>query len=86
MTGRTDDRGIVLLVVLWTLALLALMSAAITGTGRREAGLGIALRSAATARAGAEAALNETLYDLVTGRRRVDGVTRRVPTPPEKRS
>lgn len=79
MTGRNGDRGIVLLVVLWTLALLALMSAAITGTGRREAGLGIALRSAAAARAGAEAALYETLYDLVTGRRRADGVTRRLP-------
>jgi general secretion pathway protein K len=79
MTGRNGDRGIVLLVVLWTLALLALMSAAITGTGRREAGLGIALRSAAAARAGAEAALHETLYNLVTGRRRADGVTQRLP-------
>ncbi len=79
MTGRNGERGIVLLVVLWTLALLALMSAAITGTGRRQAGLGIALRSAAAARAGAEAALNETLYDLATGRRRADGVTKRFP-------
>ena len=79
MTRRDGERGIVLLVVLWTLALLALMSAAITGTGRREAGLGVALRSAAAARAGAEAALHETLYGLVTGRRRVDGVTQRIP-------
>ncbi len=79
MTSRKGDRGIVLLVVLWTLALLALMSAAITGTGRREAGLGIALRSAAVARAGAEAALHQTLYDLATGRQRADGVTRRLP-------
>lgn len=79
MTARIGDRGVVLLVVLWTLALLALLSAAITGTGRREAGLGIALRSAATARAAAETALNETLYDLVTGRRRADGITQRVP-------
>ena len=79
MTGRAGDRGAVLLVVLWTLALLALLSAAITGTGRREAGLGAALRSAATARAGAEAALHETLYDLLTGRCGADGVSRRLP-------
>ena len=80
MTGRAGgDRGVVLLVVLWTLALLALLSAAITGTGRREAGLGLALRSAAAARAAAEAALHETLYDLLTGRRQADGAARRLP-------
>lgn len=79
MTRRDGDRGVVLLVVLWTLALLALLSAAITGVGRREAGLSIALRSAAMARAAAEAALHETLYDLLTGRRQVDGAARRMP-------
>jgi general secretion pathway protein K len=80
MTARpAGDRGIVLVVVLWTLALLTLLASTIAGTGRREAELGAALRAAAGARAAADAALHETLYDLLTGRLGADGVARRRP-------
>ena len=70
------ERGFVLLLVLWTLALLALIGTQVTATGHSEAQIAGNLRAEAVAEAAADAAVDETALHLLDGSRdrwRADG-------------
>ena len=74
MSASARDRGFALVIVLWTLGILALLGAVVTGAGRQEARLAAALRTGDAARAAAEAALQQTCFELLAGRTAADGV------------
>ena len=61
------DRGFALLLVLWTMALLSLLAAQVTGAGRAETRLAAALREGAQLEAAADAAANETIWHMLDG-------------------
>jgi general secretion pathway protein K len=61
------ERGFALLIVLWTMVLLALLSAQITGAGRSEAQVAAALRNAAQLEAAADGAVEETIWHMLDG-------------------
>ena len=63
----SGDQGFALLIVLWTMVLLALLSAQITGAGRAEAQLAAALRNAAQLEAAADGAVDETIWHMLDG-------------------
>ena len=65
-TTRREE-GFALLLVLWTMALLSLLAAQVTGAGRAETGLAAALRSAAQLRESADGAVNETIWHMFDG-------------------
>ena len=79
MSPGRREHGFALVIVLWTLGLLALLGAAVTATGRQEARLATALRNADAARNAAEAALNQTCFELLAGRILADGVPHVLP-------
>ncbi len=61
------QRGFALLIVLWTMVMLALLSTQITGAGRSEAQLAAALRNAAQLQAAADGAIDETIWHILDG-------------------
>jgi general secretion pathway protein K len=56
-----------LLLVLWTMALLALLGAQVTGAGRAETQLAAALREGAQLQAAADGATYETIWHMLDG-------------------
>jgi general secretion pathway protein K len=66
-SGRRRDRGFALLIVLWTVALLALLTSGLTASGRGEAKLAENLRDAALAEAAADGAAQEAIFRLTSG-------------------
>jgi general secretion pathway protein K len=82
--GTARQRGFALLIVLWSMALLALIGTRITAAGRGEAQLAINLRSGAVAEAAADAAVYEALYHFMDGSSAhwpADGRARRLKLP-----
>ena len=78
------ERGFALLLVLWTLPVLALLVAGLAAAGRREALIARNLRNAAMLEAAAEGALHEAAFRLLDPSERgwkADGATRRLPLP-----
>ena len=76
--------GFALLVVLWSLALLALLGTHVTATGRAEVQLAANLRGAAAAEAAADGALHQAIFHLLDPsprRWRPDGVPREIASP-----
>ena len=74
------QRGFALLVVLWSMALLALLGAQLTGAGRTEAQIARNLRASAGVEAAADGAVQEAIFHLLaSGEARwgADGVVRR---------
>ncbi|MDO9711568.1 type II secretion system minor pseudopilin [Paracraurococcus lichenis] len=61
------ERGFALVVVLWSMALLALLGARVVATGRGELALAANLRTAAAAEALADGALYEAIFHLLAG-------------------
>jgi len=61
------EHGFALLLVLWTMALLALLGAQVTGAGRAETRLATALRSGAQLEAAADGAIYETIWHMLDG-------------------
>ncbi len=61
------ERGFALLIVLWTLVLLALLTAQVTGAGRSEAVMATALRQSAQLQQAADGAVYETIYHMLNG-------------------
>lgn len=63
--GRNGERGFALLIVLWAVALLALIGTRLTAGGRTEAQLASNLRAAAVAEAAADGAVHEAAFHLL---------------------
>jgi general secretion pathway protein K len=61
------DCGFALLIVLWSLALLALLGALVTGAGRTETRLAYALRRGAQLQEAADGAIYETIWHMLDG-------------------
>jgi general secretion pathway protein K len=61
------ERGFALLIVLWAMALLALLGAQVTGAGRAETRLATALRSNAQLQEAADGAIYETIWHMLDG-------------------
>ena len=61
----SGDRGFALLLVLWTMVLLALIATRIAAAGRAEAQLAANLRDAAVAQAAADGAVQEVVFHLL---------------------
>lgn len=64
-SGRRREAGFALLIVLWSLALLALIGVRLAATGRSQVQLAGNLQAAARAEAAADAALHEALFRLL---------------------
>lgn len=81
--GRTRrQRGFALLVVLWSVALLALIGTRLTGAARTEAQIARNQVSAATAELAADGAVRQALFQLLASgdaRWPPDGMSRRLP-------
>ena len=79
--GATPRGGFALLVVLWTVALLALLGTHITATARQAASLSLLLHGAARAGALADGLVDEAIFRLLDPSPRgwtADGVPRQV--------
>jgi general secretion pathway protein K len=61
------DAGYALLIVLWTMVLLALLAAQVTGAGRAESHTAAALRQSAALEAAADGAIYETIWHMLDG-------------------
>jgi len=59
---KSRDQGFALLIVLWTMVLLALLVTGITGTGRSEAQLATNLRANAQLQAAADGAVYDVIF------------------------
>lgn len=70
---RAGERGFALLIVLWTLALLALMTAQLTSVGRSETQVAANLRSQAMLEAAADGGVAEAAFRVVQGAWAADG-------------
>jgi general secretion pathway protein K len=84
MVEGRRQAGFALLIVLWTMALLALVGMQIASSGRSEAQLAGNLRAAAAAGAAADGAVYEAVFHLVDGSERhwvADGRTYSVDGP-----
>ena len=78
------EGGFALLIVLWSLALLALLGTHVTATGRTETQLAANLRGAAAAEAAADGALYQAIFHLLDPSPRrwpADGVPREMALP-----
>jgi general secretion pathway protein K len=77
LTSQAPPRqpGFALLVVLWTLGLLALLITALTGAGRIEAQIARALYASARAETAADSAVQEVVLRLLQGAWQIDGET-----------
>jgi general secretion pathway protein K len=60
------NKGFALLIVLWSLVLIGLLTTQIVASGRTATMLAGNLREAAQARAAADGAINEAIFDLVS--------------------
>lgn len=81
---RSDERGFALLIVLWSVGLLALLGTRIAANGRLEAQLASNIRTAAELEAAADAGLHEAVFRLLdrSGQRwRADGAWHQVRLP-----
>jgi general secretion pathway protein K len=67
LTRASNDTGFALLIVLWTLVLLALLTAQVTGAGRSEAVTASALRQSAQLEQAADGAVYETIWHMLDG-------------------
>ncbi len=77
------QRGFALLIVLWTMALLALIGSQVTAAGHSETRLATNLRASAVAEQAADGAIFEALFHILDGssqRWRPDGRVRRIKT------
>ncbi len=63
----TRERGFALLIVLWSMALLALIGTEVTAAGHGETRLATNLRASAVAEAAADGAVFEAVYHLLDG-------------------
>ncbi len=63
--GRARQRGFALLIVLWAMALIALIGTQVTAAGHGEARLSENLRASAVAEAAADAAIEEAAMHLL---------------------
>jgi general secretion pathway protein K len=82
--ARRRQRGFALLIVLWSMALLALIGTRITAAGHAETRLAANLRAAAEAEAAADAAVFEAVWHAMDGsanRWPADGLARVVRLP-----
>jgi general secretion pathway protein K len=82
--ATTRQRGFALLIVLWSMALLALIGTRITAAGNGETRLATNLRAAAVAEAAADGAVFEALFHFMDGSGQhwpADGATRRIRLP-----
>ena len=82
------QRGFALLLVLWSLALLALLGTHVTAIGRTEAQLAANLRVAAAAEAAADGALHQAIFHLLDPsptRWWPDGILREIALPDSAR-
>jgi general secretion pathway protein K len=61
------ESGFALLIVLWTMVLLALLATQVTGAGRAETQVAQALRSGAQLREAADGAVQETIWHMLDG-------------------
>jgi general secretion pathway protein K len=78
------QRGFALLIVLWSVALLALIGTRITAAGHAETRLATNLRAQAVAEAAADGAVYEALYHFLDGSAKhwpADGLPRRIRLP-----
>lgn len=68
-TPRLSQRqsGFALLIVLWTMVLLALLTAQVTAAGRAEVQMAAALRLSAQLEAAADGAIYETIWHMLDG-------------------
>jgi general secretion pathway protein K len=64
---RKTERGFALLIVLWTMVLLALLGSTITSAGRSEAKIAAGLVAAADAQAAADGAIAVAAFHLIGG-------------------
>jgi general secretion pathway protein K len=60
------ERGFALLIVLWSLVLIGLLITQVLATGRTATMLAYNLRAAAAARAGADGAINEAVFHVLS--------------------
>jgi general secretion pathway protein K len=67
MTTRRRDSGFALLIVLWTMVLLALLVTQLTLAGRTEARLARNLRMSAATEAAADGGVREAIFHLMDG-------------------
>ena len=67
------QRGFALLIVLWTMGLLALLVAQFTATGRGEVQMAANLRANAVTQAAADGAVHEAILRLLQGKWAPDG-------------
>ena len=67
MNRKRAERGFALLLVLWTLSLLALLLSSLLAEGRSDLSLATNLRAAASAEAAADGALAEAIFHLLPG-------------------
>jgi len=82
--GAARQRGFALLIVLWSMALLALIGTRITAAGHAEAQLATNLRANAVAEAAADGAVFEALFHFMDGSAGhwpADGLAHRVAMP-----
>ena len=78
------QRGFALLIVLWSLALLALIGTRLTAAGRTETQIAINLRANATAEALADGAVHEAIFHHIDRSERhwpADGLPRSLSVP-----
>lgn len=64
--GGRGERGFALLIVLWSLVLIGLLITQVLATGRTATVLAYNLRAAAVARAGADGAINEAAFHVLS--------------------
>jgi len=64
---NTRQAGYALLIVLWTMVLLALLAGQVTGAGRAESRMAAALRQSAQLEAAADGAVYETIWHMLDG-------------------
>nr|WP_294514507.1 type II secretion system protein GspK [uncultured Rhodopila sp.] len=77
-TVRPRERGFALVIVLWTIGLLALLIAGLTGAVRGQVHAASSIRDSAVAEAAAEGAVHEAIFRLRAGSRAADAPQYRV--------
>jgi len=77
-TAAPDQRGFALLIVLWTLGLLALLVAGLAASGRGAAEIASNLRGSATAEAAADGGVQQAVFQLQRGAWQPDGLAHRI--------
>ena len=79
MIGKQrDQRGFALLVVLWTVALLALLGTYLVVAARQRVAMASDLRTAATLESAADGAAQHAIFELLKGQWTPDGTVRAI--------